>query len=330
MPLPGDLADLAAAVSNWGRWGDDDELGCGNLLDEVSALRGRDAISSGRRVSLSVELRADGVQVGQPARRYNPILTHTSINERDPFAPGIWAGTDDLVTMSTCAGTHLDALAHISYDGLLYNGFAAESVGARAGARHLGAEKLPAIATRGVLLDLPRAKGVAGLDEIDQGYSITGDDLDEAVELAKVDVRPGDFVLVRTGEMRHYLADPHEPFVPIQDTPRWRYAVGTGEAKLPGLSVDSIRWMADRAVAGAVNDTYAYEVFPPSMPDWSDCLAVHMIQVRDMGLIQGQNWNLEELSLACAERDSGGFLLLAAPEPIVGAASAPVAPVAVL
>ena len=330
MPLPGELAELAAEVSNWGRWGDDDELGCGNLLDAEATRRGADAVRTGDRVSLAVELRADGVQVGQPARRYNPILTQTSINERDAFAPGIWAGTDDLVTMSTCAGTHLDALAHISYDGSLYNGFPADSVSAMAGAAHLGAEKLPSIATRGVLLDLPRAKGVDGLDVIDQGYAITGEDLDEAAEFAKVDLRPGDVVLVRTGEMRHYLADEREPFVPVQDTPRWRYAVGTGESKLPGFSVHSIRWLAEKQVAGAVNDTYAYEVFPPSLPDWSDCLAVHMIHVRDMGLLQGQNWNLEELSVRCAERGSGEFLLVAAPEPIVGAASAPVAPVALL
>ncbi len=330
MPLPGDLAELASEVRTWGRWGDEDELGCGNLLDDAAGLRGRDAVNSGRRVALAVDLRGDGVQVGQPARRYNPILTHTSINERDPFAPGIWAGTDDLVTMSTCAGTHIDALSHISYDGSLYNGFPADSIGALAGASRLGAEKLPVIASRGVLLDLPRAKGVAGLDEVDQGYAISGDDLDEAAELAKVTIQPGDVVLVRTGEMRHYLADPHEPFVSIQDTPRWRYAVGTGEAQLPGFSVESIRWISEHSVAGAMNDTYAYEAFPPSREDWSDCLAVHMIHIRDMGLIQGQNWNLEELSVACAERDSGAFLLLAAPEPIVGAASAPVAPVAVL
>jgi kynurenine formamidase len=330
MPLPGDLADLAQKVSNWGRWGDDDELGCGNLLDDAAALRGRESVASGRRIPLAVELRADGIQVGQPARRVNPILTHTAVNERDKFAPGIWEGTDDLVTMSTCAGTHLDALSHISYDGFLYNGFPSGEVTPSEGAKRLGAEKLPPIVTRGVLLDVARARGVDGLDELDQGYAITADDLDAAADLAGVEVQPGDVVLVRTGEMRHYRADPHEQFIAGPGTHRYRYAVGTGEAKLPGMSIHSIEWLRDHDVAGCVNDTYAYEVFPPSMPDWSDCLAVHMIQVRDMGLIQGQNWDLEDLSVACAERASGAFLLVAVPEPLKGAASAPVAPVAVL
>ena len=318
MPLPGALAELAEKVSNWGRWGEDDELGCGNLLTADSARRGAGAVRSGRRVSLAAKLRQDGIQVGQPARRYNPILTVTSLNERDPFAPGIWQGTDDMVTMSTCAGTHVDALSHVSYDDLLYNGVPTSVVTAQGGASRLGAEKLPQIVTRGVLLDLPRIRGVAGLDELDPGYAITAEDLDEAADAAGVQVQSGDVVLVRTGEMRHHLAGD-----------RRRYAVGV-DFKLPGLSVHSIEWMSRHDVAGAFTDTYAYEAFPPLEPDWSDCLAVHMVQLRDMGLLQGQNWDLEELSTACAEEGRWEFLLVAAPEPLVGATSAPVAPVATL
>ncbi len=329
MPLPGDLADLADKVRNWGRWGEDDELGCGNLLDNASAQRGTAAVRSGRNISLSVDLRSDGIQVGQPARRFNPILTHTSVNDIDPHAPGMWRGTDDLVTMSTCAGTHLDALAHISYDGQLYNGYPAEETTAQFGAAKLGAEKLPAIATRGVLLDVARAKGVDRLDEIDMGFAISGDDLDEAAEFAKVEIQPGDFVVVRTGWMQHYLNSERGMPDEIGNTGRWMYAVGK-DFQSTGVSTKSVQWMRDHDVAGCVNDTYAYESFPPSEPDWSDLLAVHMLQVRDMGLIQGQNWNLEELSVACAERGSGEFLLVANPEPFVGAASTPVAPVAVL
>lgn len=304
-------------MSNWGRWGDDDQLGCGNLLTDESARRGAATVRHGRRVSLAVDLRADGIQVGQPARRFNPILTVTSLNERDQYAPGIWEGTDDLITMSTCAATHVDALSHISYEGRLYNDTPTSVVTASAGATRLGAEHLPDIVTRGVLLDLPRLKGVDGLDDLDGGYAITGDDLDAAADAAGVRIESGDVVLVRTGEMRHY-----------RNGDRHRYAVGV-DYQLPGLSVHSIEWLHRNDVAGAFTDSYAYEAFPPTQPDWSDCLAVHMIQVRDMGLLQGQNWDLEDLAAACAETDRWEFLLLAAPEPIVGAASAPVAPVAV-
>ena len=318
MPLPDEIATLAAEVSNWGRWGDDDELGCGNLLSAESTRRGTDAVRDGRRISLAAELKADGIQVGQPARRYNPILTVTSLNERDKYAPGIWEGTDDLVTMSTCAGTHVDALSHVSYDGFLYNGVPTSAVTAQYGASKLGAEKLPPIATRGLLLDVARAKGVDSLDEISSGYAITAEDLDAAAELARVTPAPGDVILVRTGQMRHYHAGD-----------RQRYTVGTDFSQ-PGLSVHTIGWIHRHDLAGAFVDTYAYEAFPPTQADWSDCLAVHLLQIRDMGLLQGQNWDLEELADACAERGSGEVLLVAAPEPLVGATSAPVAPVAVL
>ncbi|HNE75989.1 MAG TPA: cyclase family protein [Microthrixaceae bacterium] len=318
MPLPDEIATLAAEVSNWGRWGDDDELGCGNLLSAESTRRGTDAVRDGRRISLAADLKADGIQVGQPARRYNPILTVTSLNERDKYAPGIWEGTDDLVTMSTCAGTHVDALSHVSYDGFLYNGVPTSAVTAQYGASKLGAEKLPPIVTRGLLLDVARAKGVDSLDEISPGYAITAEDLDAAAELVRVTPAPGDVILVRTGQMRHYHAGD-----------RQRYTVGTDFSQ-PGLSVHTIGWIHRHDLAGAFVDTYAYEAFPPTQADWSDCLAVHLLQIRDMGLLQGQNWDLEELADACAERGSGEVLLVAAPEPLVGATSAPVAPVAVL
>ncbi|CAN5484313.1 cyclase family protein [soil metagenome] len=318
MPLPEELTELAAKVSNWGRWGDDDELGCGNLLTNESARRGVATVKSGRRISLAGDLGPNGFQVGQPARRFNPILAVTSLNERDKFAPGIWEGTDDMVTMSTCAGTHIDALCHISYDGLLYNNNPSTVVTAYAGATKLGAEKLPDIITRGVLLDIPRVKGVAGLDELDPGYAITGDDLDAAADAAGVTIQSGDVVLVRTGEMRHYLAGD-----------RQRYAVGD-KFRLPGLSVHSIEWMHRNDVAGAFTDSYTYEAFPPTKADWSDCLGVHMIQLRDMGMIQGQNWDFEELSVACNDSEQWEFLLAAAPEPLVGASSAPVSPIATL
>jgi kynurenine formamidase len=316
--LPPELVEIERRVSNWGRWGDDDQLGCGNLLTPEAARRGAASVRSGRHLSLAVDLRADGIQVGQPARRYNPILTVTSLNERDQYAPGIWEGTDDVVFMSTCAGTHIDALCHVSYGGKLYNGYPTTAVTAQYGASVLGAERLPQIVTRGVLLDIPRVHGVECLDQIDPGYAVTGDDLDAAAELARVEILTGDVVLVRTGMMRHYHRGD-----------RMRYAVGTAHS-LPGLSAGTVEWMHRHDVAGAFTDTYAYEAFPPTQADWSDCLAVHLLQIRDMGMLQGQNWDLEALAEACAEEGRGDVLLLAAPEPLVGASSTPIAPVAVL
>ena len=74
MPLPDEIATLAAEVSNWGRWGDDDELGCGNLLSAESTRRGTAAVRDGRRISLAAELKADGIQVGQAVVSAEGIL----------------------------------------------------------------------------------------------------------------------------------------------------------------------------------------------------------------------------------------------------------------
>lgn len=317
-PVPENVAEMAAKVSNWGRWGDDDELGCANLLDHTATMRGTQSVRSNQVVSLAVDLQADGIQVGQPARRFNPILTVTSLNERDQFSPGIWEGTDDMVMMSTCAGTHMDALCHISYDKQLYNGYPVDVVSAQDGATKLGAEKLPNIATRGILLDLANMSGVGGLDEIDPSFAVTPEVLDAAFEELKLTVEPGDVLLIRTGEMRHYLAGD-----------RKRYAVGD-QFRFPGIALEAAEWFHRHDVAGVFTDTYAYEVFPPALPDWSDTLAVHMVQVRDMGLLQGQNWNFESLSVACGEQQQYEFMLMAAPEPLVGATSAPVVPLAIL
>ena len=224
--------------------------------------------------------------------------------------------TDDLVTMSTCAGTHIDGLAHVTYDGFMYNGFPATNVTVSGGALTCGVETLPPIVTRGVLLDVAAGKGVAGLDEIDPGYAITAADLDAAAEQAGVTVQSGDAVLVRTGDMRHLKAGDRE-----------RYALGD-DFHFPGLSVHSIEWFREHDVAAVFTDNYAFESFPPPSPDWSDTLAVHMLHIRDMGLVQGQNWDFEELAADCAADGQYDFLLVAAPEPIKGATSTPVAPVA--
>ena len=306
---------LAQRVSNWGRWGDDDQLGCANLLTAEATARGLDAVRTNDRISLAVPLIEEGIQVGQPAGRFNAVVTPTSLNERDKMAPGIWFGTDDMVSMSTCAGTHIDGLCHVGYDDQLYGGRPKSTIGARTGATWCGVEHVPPIVTRGLLVDVPR---IRGLESLPAGTAVTADDLDAAVAGAGLTVESGDVMLVRTGDMALYLAGE-----------RYRYAVGENW-QCTGLGASCIEWFAERDVAGVFVDSYTYEVMPPESGNWDDLLIVHMIQLRDMGLIQGQNWNFEELAVACAEQERIDLLVLAAPEPIVGATSAPVHPVAIL
>jgi len=316
--LPPHVEEIRAWVSNWGRWGDDDQRGCANLLDEAAARRGAACVQTGQRYSLALDLGPGSPQIGQPAHRTNPELEMLIVNQRDPHAAGVWASTDDSVRMATCAGTHIDTLAHVSYDGRIWNGFPATSVSPKTGASVCGAETLTPVVTRGVVVDVGRLRGVEALDEINPGYAITGDDLDEAFDVAGLSPEPGDALLVRTGDVRHLHAGR-----------RRRYALGN-RYRFPGPSLHSVEWIRRHDIAGVFTDTYAYEAFPPPSRDWSDTLCVHMLHLRDIGLLQGQSWDLEALSIACAEAFRWDVLLVAAPEPIVGATSAPVAPVAVL
>jgi kynurenine formamidase len=315
MALSPELPELAARVRNWGRWGDDDQIGTANLIDGAATRRGAACVQTGERISLAVPLREDGIQMGQPAGRVNAFLTPTSLNDRDKFAPGIWLGTDDHVAMSTCAATHIDGISHVHYEGRTYGDKDPnEVIRARGGAKWCGVETLPPLATRGILLDVARQQGV---ETFEGGTAISADMLQAALDDTGLNLESGDILCIRTGDLQFYF-----------DGDRKRYAMGS-EYRTTGLGLSCTEWFHDHAVAGAFIDCYTYEVMPPESGNWDDLLAVHMVQLRDMGMLQGQNWNFEPLGEACAADRRYDFFLVAAGEPIVGATSAPVHPVAI-
>ncbi|OXS31574.1 cyclase family protein [Streptomyces sp. XY006] len=308
MSLPAAFHEIAKRVNNWGRWGPDDELGTLNLITDEVVREAAATVRTGRRVPLALPLRQDGVQTGMIPGRVNPLHVMVQINQ-ELFGPGTVACSDDAVTMGLQAATHWDALPHVSHSGRLYNGRPAHTVTAHGGAEFSGIGTVRHLVTRGVLLDVARARGT---DRLDGSYAVTPEDLDAAEELAGTRVRAGDAVLVRTGQMRVFLAGD-----------RHAYAYPS-----PGLSVRTPEWFHARDIAAVANDTLTFEVFPPESEDlW---LPVHALHLVEMGMPQGQNWNLEKLSTACGETGRYAFLLSATPEPFTGATGSPVAPVAVL
>ncbi|MFE9459036.1 cyclase family protein [Streptomyces californicus] len=308
MSLPAEFHEIAARVNNWGRWGGDDELGTLNLVTDAVVREAVAAVRTGRRVPLALPLRQDGVQSGLIPGRINPLHTMVQINQ-EIFGPGTVATSDDTVTMGLQAATHWDALAHVSHSGRLYNGRPAGTITAHEGARSSSIAAVPHLVSRGVLLDVARARGV---DRLPGGHAVTPEDLAAAEEFGGVRVRAGDVVLVRTGQLRLALEG---------DRDAYGYPS-------PGLSVRCPEWFHGRDAAAVANDTLTFEIFPPEIEDlW---LPVHALHLVEMGLLQGQNWNLEELSDACAEERRYAFLLTATPEPFAGATGSPVAPVAVL
>ncbi|GGU88195.1 cyclase [Streptomyces albospinus] len=308
MSLPQEFHDIANRVNNWGRWGADDEIGTLNLITADVVRAAAATVRSGLRIPLALPLRQDGVQTGVIPGRVNPLHTMVAINQ-EIFGPGTVATSDDTVTMGLQAATHWDGLPHVSHSGRLYNNRPAGSVTAHRGATALGIEKATPIVSRGVLLDVARAHGC---DRLAGGHAVTPEDLEAAEELAGTAVRSGDIVLIRTGQLRHYLAGDREA-----------YAFPS-----PGLSLRTPEWFHARDVAAVANDTLTFEIFPPEIEHlWMPVHALHLVE---MGMLQGQNWNLEELSKTCAAEGRYAFLLSAMAEPFVGGSGAPVAPVAVL
>ena len=309
MPLTPELQDLAQRVSNWGRWGPDDQRGTLNLIDAEAVLRGRDAIRSGRSFSLAIPFDQSGPQwdnVNMPERT-NPELRTYMVNLTFTGDTADFTTSDDSFRMGSQAATHLDALAHAGYEGKLWND-TPDSVITEAGAAQLGIEHFGALATRGVLLDIALLHGV---DHFDRNYAVTGDDLAAAAAAAGITVAAGDAVLVRTGQM-HYLRE--------SDKPRYSHPS-------PGLSTQSIEWFRDNDIALVATDTMTFEVYPCENP--RVFMPVHMIHLRDMGLAQGQNWHLDALGADCASDGQYAFLLVATPIPLTGAVGAPTAPTAI-
>ncbi|MFI8438808.1 cyclase family protein [Streptomyces sp. NPDC079020] len=308
MSLPAEFHEIAERVNNWGRWGADDEIGTLNLITDEVVREAAVTVRTGRRVALALPLQQDGVQSGLIPGRVNPLHTMVQINQ-ELFGPGTVATSDDAVTMGLQAATHWDALTHVSHSGKIYNGRPAASITAHGGAEFSSIAAVPHLVSRGVLLDVARARGV---DRLPGSHAVTPEDLEAAEEFAGLRVRAGDIVLVRTGQVQVLLAGD-------------RHAYGYPS---PGLSVRTPEWFHARDVAAVANDTLTFEIFPPEIEDlW---LPVHALDLVEMGMLQGQNWNLESLSTACAEERRHAFLLSAMPEPFTGATGTPVAPVAIL
>jgi len=309
MSYPDAFHEVAKKVNNWGRWGADDEIGTINLVTDEVVRAAASLVTTGKRFSLALPLSdLEGIQTGLIRGRANPLRTMVSINTAVFGDPSQFCTSDDVVFMGLQAGTHWDGLGHATYDGRMWNGHPISSID-EWGASKCGIHKIRSLTSRGVLLDVARAKG---LDELPAGYPIHGDDLDAACELAKVTVRSGDIVLVRTGSGRHLRAPEHN----IEG-----YTSGSG------VTTDSAMWFRAHDVAAVATDNLTFEVFP--CEDMTAILPVHPLHLVEMGMTQGQNWMLEDLADDCATDGVYEFFLEASPQPFTNALGSPVNPVAI-
>jgi kynurenine formamidase len=307
---------MAARVSNWGRFGHDDELGTVNHITNEARHNAAGLVHSGRVFSLAIPFDRRGPQPSFE-RRLNPHLTMLDTGTdlragRQANAPEGWGYADDTVTMALQCATQWDALSHVFYDFRMYNDRDCDLVGAEGAQRNSITVLRDRLVARGVLLDVARLHGA---DALDAGYEITVSDLERAFEAGRVEPASGDVLLVRTGNLGRFRA-----------TGSWQ---GFTHAAEPGLGLETLPWLHEHRVAAVAADTWAVEVIGDGTNPDSIHLPVHAVGIVHMGLLLGEIFDLDALAEDCARDGVHEFLFTAPPLPITGAVGSPVNPLAV-
>lgn len=305
---------IAKKYRNWGRWGDDDQLGSMNFVTPEKVAKAAGLVKRGEVFSLALPLDADGPQNGTTYGRVN--CQHVMLQDGADVVSGAQSYlaalryTDDAVYLPLQCGTQWDALAHIFHDGKMYNGYGPDAVTSRGASKN----SITAIANRavgrGVLLDIAGYKRKRWLDA---GEGISGEDLERCAREVGVEVGEGDFVLVRTGQLAE-----------VRERGSWGAYVG-GSA--PGLTIGAADFFCPRNVAAVATDTWGTEVLPGETPDVFAPL--HIIMLVNAGIHLGEMFDLEDLARDCKMDGIYEFLFVAPPLPITGAVGSPINPQAI-
>jgi kynurenine formamidase len=303
----GEQRPVAAAVGNWGRWGEGDERGAANLAGPGQVSSAASLVREGRTYPLGLEIRS-GHSRGHPGRM--PPMHFMTLDGGDYAVglelPGGNQYADDYVLLATHGTTHVDALAHFWFEDLLYNGHPASRVRSY-GATRCGIENLGCIVSRGVLLDVAAVRGV---EHLDGGYTITAQDLQDCLSAQRVELQSGDCVLVRTGWQRVGESD-----------------ADAYHGSSPGIGVEAATLLAGADVALVGSDTIVVEVQNKdgTYDHASKAPIVHRMLIRDHGI-----YLLELLQLEDLARDGvREFMFVLAPLRLAGGTASPVNPIAI-
>jgi kynurenine formamidase len=308
---------LAGAPKNWGKWGDDDEVGALNYLTREDVLRGIRAVRQGKTFTLQVPIgdpHGDPIWPGRrPAQRITLRDKGTYLSGKQRATPGGGEFADDMLIMSLQGSTQYDALGHAWCDDQLYNGYDARStIGgmAKAGILPL-AER--GVVGRGILLDIARLRDKAVLAP---GETFTHEDLLAAAARQGTAIEPHDILIVRTGWIGSFYAQ------------RDRRAFYDNFSE-PGLTYSDalVRWFDAMEIPNLVTDTIANEVTRD--PESGVALPLHNALMRNLGVTFTEIAQLDPLAADCADDGQYTFLYAAAPLKVVGGTGAPVNPLVV-
>jgi kynurenine formamidase len=282
---------LFESLKNWGRWGAEDRLGTLNYVTPEKVREASALVRAGRSVSLALPINTvAGPDNPHPAVRYMARAHDLPLPEGEPRFALDYFGSE-------CHGdchTHVDALCHVSYRGMLYNGVRADTVGSQGPTVMDIADFAHGVVGRGVLLDIPRLRGVPWLEP---GEAVNAAELEAAERAQGVRVGEGDILLFRTGHHRRRL-----------ELGPWDNGYdGEGKAGLEPLAV---QWLHERKVAAFLPDGDGETV-----PSGVEGIAypIHTLQIVAMGMLCADSLQFEELVPLCEKEKRWIFLVTAAP-----------------
>lgn len=286
-------------LSNWGRWGDDDELGTYNLITPKKRLEAVKLVYEGISVSMARDV--EKVVADDNPSPFKHTMNNVGLNN-----PGQFVSDTYEVSYHGYAHSHMDSLCHMAYEGKSYNGFPQADVTADGAPKLAITNYKQGIFTRGVLMDIARLKGVESLEP---GTPIYPADLDAWEKKAGIKVQPGDVVLIRTG--RWAKRDKDGPWGASKNS--------------AGLHASSAKWLKDRDAAVLGSDA-ASDVMPSGVDGVVQ--PIHQLVLVAMGMPIFDNLDLEAVGKQAARLNRWEFLVTAAPMAVGKGTGSPFNPIA--
>ncbi len=286
-------------ISNWGRWGKEDELGTLNLITNDKRLAAARLVREGVSVSLALDLnkKADAINT-------NPFEHELTVSK---FSGHEVAGDKYSVQYHGFAHSHMDGLAHFAHKGKLYNGFSVDVLKPD-GAERLGIQNVKnGIFTRGVIVDIPWLKGV---DYLEPGTAITVSDLEAWEKKTGVRVGSGDVLLIRTGRWER-----------LRQEGQWNFL-----EKAAGSHASVAKWLKARDVAIIGCDGVS-DVMPSGVEGLANPL--HELVLVGLGMPILDNLDLDAVAAVAKERKRWTFLFVGAPLRVGGGTGSPLNPLAI-
>ena len=307
------------APKNWGKWGDDDQVGALNYLDNAQVLRGVAEIKTGERFTLQIPM-THGVGPVFPGR---VPVQHFMSQDQSVYSSGkidrLSGGmkySDDAVFMYLQGTTHVDALGHAWYNNEVYNGKSADTTIHGHNFVDIGEIGEKAMVGRGVLLDVGKLLGDKN-GRLAPNTCINLPELKKAAKAQNITIEKRDILLIRTGSMgRFYDKKDHDNWNALTE---------------PGLchSKELVNWLDEMEIPVIASDNLAIEKAAQTIDGETFIIPLHGALIRDLGIVLSEIYWLDDLATSSAKDGRYSFFFSAAPLKMKGGTGSPVNPIVI-